>query len=561
MKTFEDYGIHVNGTEYGETHTTCPECSSSRKKKNHKCLSVNVTEEVWTCHHCGWTGSLSNGNGNGVIYKALPAVIKPNKKPDFEYSSDLPEKVYRYLVDQRCIPENVLKRNKVCSENGAILFPYIKDGECVNIKYRNLDKKFWQSGGTEKVVYGYDDIQKDCLIWVEGEMDKLAIEVAGFKSCVSVPDGASPVDAKNYTTKFEFLENCESKLLDVGNHVLAVDNDGPGEGLQKELSRRLGIEKCRLVAWPGGCKDANDVLMKYGEKTLKECIEQAKPYPVKGLYSVKDVFDRVLHIYDHGLIGGAKVGLSSLDELYSVKPGEWTLVTGIPSHGKSELIDAITIALAELHDWKFGVCSPENQPIERHVAKLLEKKAGKPFRKGQTQRMSSQDVFTASDWLSKHFSFILPDEDNLTIEEVLSLARVLVFREGIKGLVIDPWNELDHNRPSGMTETEYISQALTKIRRFARTNDVHVWIVAHPKKMEKGADGKYPVPNPYDVSGSANWKNKADNCLSIWRDLANPEDREVQVHIQKIRFKENGKIGMATLVYDYSTGKYRDCPY
>ncbi len=561
MRTFEDYGIHVNGSDYGEGRTTCPECSSSRKKKNEKCLSVNITEEVWTCHHCGWSGSLNNGNGSEENYKTLPAVPKLNKKPDFKYSSDLPEDVYSFLVDERCIPDHVLQRNKVCSKNGAIQFPYLKDGECVNIKYRTLDKKFWQSGGTEKVVYGYDDIQKDCLVWVEGEMDKLAVETAGFKSCVSVPDGASPVDAMNYNTKFEFLENCESKLLNVENHVLAVDNDGPGETLQKELARRLGIEKCKLVAWPGGCKDANDVLIKHGEETLKECIEKAKQYPVKGLYSVKDVFDQVLHIYDNGLIGGAKVGLGSLDELYSVKPGEWTLVTGIPSHGKSELIDAITIALAELHGWKFGVCSPENQPLERHVAKLLEKKVGKPFRAGLTQRMSSEDLMETGSWVNEHFFFILPDEDNLDVDEVLSLARILVFREGIKGLVIDPWNELDHNRSSGMTETEYISQALTKIRRFARANDVHVWVVAHPTKLQKGTDGSYPVPSPYDVSGSAHWRNKADNCLSIWRDLGNPEDREVQVHIQKIRFKENGKIGMATLEYEYSTGKYTDCSF
>ena len=561
MKTFEDYGIHVNGSDYGEGRTTCPECSSSRKKKNEKCLSVNIAEGVWTCHHCGWSGGLNNGNGSGDNFKAAPSVIKSAQKPDFKYSSDLPEDVYSFLVDERCIPEHVLKRNKICSKDGAIQFPYIKEGECVNVKYRTIDKKFWQSGGTERVVYGYDDIGDDCLIWVEGEMDKLAVEAAGFKSCVSVPDGASPVDAKNYNTKFEFLENCESKLLNVENHVLAVDNDGPGETLQKELARRLGVEKCKLVAWPGGCKDANDVLIKHGEETLKECIEKAQPYPVKGLFSVKDVFDRVLNIYDHGLTGGEKIGLNALDELYSVKPGEWTLVTGIPSHGKSELIDAMTMSLAELHEWKIGVCSPENQPLERHVAKLLEKKVGKPFRKGSTERMSSQDLMAAGSWVDKHFFFILPDEDNLSIDEVLSLARILVFREGIKGLVIDPWNELDHNRPMGITETEYISQALTKIRRFARANGVHVWVVAHPTKLQKGTDGSYPVPSPYDVSGSAHWRNKADNCLSIWRDLANPGDRGVQVHVQKIRFKENGKIGMATLSYEYSTGKYRDCSF
>ena len=52
-------------------------------------------------------------------------------------------------------------------------------------------------------------------------------------------------------------------------------------------------------------------------------------------------------------------------------------------------------------------------------------------------------------------------------------------RNGIRGLVIDPYNELDHQRPAHMNETEYVSQMLTKVKRFAQHNDVHVWFVAH----------------------------------------------------------------------------------
>jgi twinkle protein len=99
------------------------------------------------------------------------------------------------------------------------------------------------------------------------------------------------------------------------------------------------------------------------------------------------------------------------------------------------------------------------------------------------------------------FAFILPDEP--TVEAVLALARVLVYRMGIRGLIIDPWNELDHARPASLSETEYISRALTLIRRFARANGVHVWVVAHPTKLIKGANGKYPVATPYDIAGSA----------------------------------------------------------
>ena len=57
-------------------------------------------------------------------------------------------------------------------------------------------------------------------------------------------------------------------------------------------------------------------------------------------------------------------------------------------------------------------------------------------------------------------------------------------RYGIRGLVIDPYNELDHQRPVHMNETEYVSQMLTKVKRFAQHNDVHVWFVAHPRQLQ-----------------------------------------------------------------------------
>ena len=64
--------------------------------------------------------------------------------------------------------------------------------------------------------------------------------------------------------------------------------------------------------------------------------------------------------------------------------------------------------------------------------------------------------------------------------------------------------------------------SLGQIRRFARIYAVHVWLVAHPQKLYRRDDGSYPVPTPYDISGSAHWRNKADNCVTVWRDEQEP---------------------------------------
>ncbi|HZA27990.1 MAG TPA: DnaB-like helicase C-terminal domain-containing protein, partial [Gammaproteobacteria bacterium] len=279
--------------------------------------------------------------------------------------------------------------------------------------------------------------------------------------------------------------------------------------------------------------------------------------PIKGLFEVFDVSDRVVHIYEHGMPRAESTGWRALDGLYSVRPGEWTVITGIPSHGKSEWLDALMVNLAMKAGWSFGVFSPENQPIEFHLRKLAKKVVGKPFDPGPIERMTRDELDDTIGWLNGKFAFILPEEP--TVDCILDLAKVLVFRKGIGGLVIDPWNELEHSRPPNLTETEYISQALSRIRSFARTHDVHVWVVAHPTKLQKDKNGEYPVPTPYDISGSAHWRNKADNCLCVWRDLGDKNNRVVEVHVQKIRFSDIGRAGEAAeLIHHLPTGKYFD---
>lgn len=203
---------------------------------------------------------------------------------------------------------------------------------------------------------------------------------------------------------------------------------------------------------------------------------------------------------------------------------------------------------------------PENLPVSRHVAKLIEQYTGLPFREGPTKRVPQEEVIMALNWLHAHFGFIAPEE-SLTIPGLLDTAKRLVARHGIRGLILDPWNEFDHARTSGQMETEYISHSLTQIRRFARNHGVHVWLVAHPQKLYKRDDGSYPVPTPYDISGSAHWRNKADNCLTVWRD-EQELDQPVKLYIQKIRFREVGKIGVVDLQFEQSSGRYKEVyPY
>lgn len=566
MKTFLDYGIDLPHNGVGEVYTICPQCSHTRKKKRAKCLSVNVDEQVWCCHHCGWAGTLKEGVRRTEIAWAKPTYRKP--APERLPKSDLPAKVLEFF-GKRGISEDVLIRNKIGYGSvympqvedhvSAISFPYYRGGELVNIKWRDGKKNFRLETGAERIPFGLDDVANEqTWIWVEGEIDKLALEVAGFLNVVSVPTGAPTPESKDYSSKFDYLENCSDLISAAQHHIIAVDGDAPGRALEDELARRLGREKCRRVIWPEKCKDANEVLLSRGEMDLVLCISNAQPYPVKGVFEVLDLSDRIDNLYANGYEKGVTTGWAPLDELYTVRAGEFTVVTGIPNSGKSNFVDALHVNLAKQHGWRLAIFSPENQPLEDHMARIIEKYAMRPFNEGPTPRMSREELAQAKQWVNDHFSWILPDDDaDWTIDSVLDAARALVFRKGIRGLVVDPWNELEHSRPANMSETEYVSACLKRIRQWGRKYGVHVWIVAHPQKLYKDKDGNYPVPTPYDISGSAHWRNKADNCLTIWRDFAATEP-QVEIHVQKIRFRQIGKIGMAPLGYSKVTATYYD---
>ena len=167
--------------------------------------------------------------------------------------------------------------------------------------------------------------------------------------------------------------------------------------------------------------------------------------------------------------------------------------------------------------------------------------------------MSKEEVSKTIQDIQHDFHFIMLEDGDMNLDNILSKFKAAILRYGVRGVVIDPWNELEHNRPSNLTETEYTSLALGKIRKFARVHQVHVWLVAHPTKLQKYTNGNYPVPRLYDISGSAHFYNKADNGITVYR--RSKEDL-TDIHISKVRFKEVGKPGMATLKFNRESGRY-----
>lgn len=565
MKTFADFGIDAPATynAAGDGYTTCPKCSSQRKANRKKCLSANHLLGVWECHHCGWTGSLKQGEERQSV---KPKIIR---KPAYDTTKRVHGAGEEFFFS-RGIPTTLLEAEGITYDDvwmpqeedfvPCILFPYRKNGEVVNVKYRGVyTKSFRQVTDAEKIWYRQDSIVREAVVICEGEIDALSCVLAGFHSCISVPDGAPSPKVKQYTSKFTFLDQDPDPLEHAEVIILAVDNDEPGQVLREELARRLGRDRCYTVTWPDGCKDANDVLLQHGASALSGILANAQPWPVQDAVSVETLAPEIIRLAEQGMPRGLSTGWPSLDLAFTIAPGQLTIVTGIPSHGKSQLVDALAIHLMQLHGWRFVICSPEHYPTALHGVTLMEKWTGKTVRHNppsyEAVALTREEMDAALIEMNDALTFIAP-ADSLTILDLLARTESFVRRRGVQGLIIDPWNEFDHTRERHLTETEYISTTLGLVRRWARKWSVHVFIVAHPTKMQKQENGLYLVPTPYDINGGAAWRNKSDNCLSVWRTL-DENDWLVDVHVQKVKWRNLGTMGAKVqLRFDKWTGKY-----
>lgn len=531
----------------GDNRTVCPKCEDRKNAIKNQSLNVRVNKDgsaVWFCHYsaCGYTGTTNQRLRVAVSFD--PVELSDD---DYQWLLD------RGLTRETCKRYGVTASIKDMPDLGrvpVIAFPYrwSRFDEPSAVKYRTHDKHFIQEKGGEQILFGMDSCNPGNskeLIITEGELDTLAIGQQGYPNVVSVPTSG--------TAKMDYLLTCYEFLKQFDSFVLAIDKDVVGDNLRGELGTRLGPSKCRFVDWPEGRKDANDVLRDDGGVRLMELIEEAPFFPVEGLHEASAFFADADTFYLVGHQSGLDIGYPSFKGKFSIRPGELTVVTGWPSSGKSEFVDQITVNMAMRHGWRWALASFENEPGE-HMNKLIEKFSGYSVYR-DTNRISRDHHNAAKHWINDHYTWIVKDLDQgmPTMEWLLDRMALAYSRYGVSGFVIDPWNQIGH--PHGdISETEYTAIVLTRFRQFLRKTKTHGFLIAHPQKLMRLKDGKFPVPMLRDIAGSKNFEAITDNGLCVNRIF---DCDKSEIHIQKVRSRATGKGGeFCTLNWDYMTGRF-----
>jgi twinkle protein len=523
----------------------CPFCSADRKKKTDKCVSLHWDTGFFNCNHCGEKGQLHT-------FKRKENVKQYSKPVLTKVLADYSDKFINYVTNVRSIDIKALKRLKVREskewmpqtkkEENCICFDYYFKDELINVKYRDGKKNFKLYKDAEKIFYNLDNIAtEDTCVIVEGEFDVLSFATAGVNNVVSVPNGFNLKGELN----LDYIDNYYNYFESKETIFIAVDNDEAGQKGQKELIRRFGAEKCKIVDF-GDCKDANDYLIKYGKISLANTVKLAKDVKVDGIFTIEDVTASMLHGYRNGQNRGETTGVSEVDKAWTWRTKEVNLWTGYQNEGKSLFLNQLALIKAFTSGWKFAVFSPENFPLDDFFNDLIETYIGKscdPYY--SNNYMSESEYKEGMNFIKDHFFVIYPDKD-FKIQTIFDKAKYLVKKKGIRGVIIDPYNTVEHLMNNGEREDLYISRFMSQLKRFAVEEDLSMNLVAHQltaRKNEKD-NGRYFKPELNNIKGGGTFADKADNVMYVWRPNRALDFKDPDVIFGSQKIKKQKLVGI-----------------
>lgn len=377
------------------------------------------------------------------------------------------------------------------------VFPYLRDGELVNAKYRNPDDKrdMRQEAGAEPCLFGWHliDPKTRSVAITEGEIDAMTLHQAGIPA-LSVNAGAG---------NHQWIESDWERLERFSEIFVCFDDDDSGRKGASEVIQRLGIERCRLVKF--GAKDANQWLQDgAGGEDFHSALKEAKTLDPPELVGMTEFRDQVKALFypAPGVTSDPYLTFGDTRyEWFEFRRSELTVWTGYSGHGKSLLLNQVLLGLMAQGE-RVCVFSGEMDPA-RQGKRLAKQATGL----GLPSRAYIDAVF---EWVRDRM-WVFHEVGSAPLARLLEVFAYGARRYGIRHFVVDSlmMTDVQEDGPGALTAQK---AAVQKLADFAKRHAAHVHLVAHPRK---GRDETEP-PGKHDVAGSSKLTDCADNVLVVW---------------------------------------------
>jgi twinkle protein len=433
----------------------------------------------------------------------MPARERPSyKRPSKpQCHTPKPESKVKQWLNGRGITDACIEDFKIAEQGRdgktIAVFPYLRDGELVNAKYRDIaDKKgMRQEGGAEPCLFGWHliDPRARSVAITEGEIDCMTLHQFGIPA-LSVNAGAG---------NHQWIENDWERLERFSEVFVCFDDDDAGRKGSREVIQRLGIDRCKPVKF--GAKDANQWLLDGADgEEFHAALKAAKPVDPDELVSIADFFGQVKALMypaqKDSLLPRLMVG-DRYEDAFEFRPGELTVWTGINGHGKSLMLNQVLIGVMN-QNGRVCVFSGEMSPAQQG-RRIVRQCSG-------SGRPTPAYIDAIGDWLRDRM-WLFNVVGTATIDRLAEVFKYAAKRYGITHFVIDSlmMTDVPEDGPGALSAQKKALQTLTA---FAKQHQAHVHLVAHPRKGRDEAT----APGKMDVGGSGKITDTADNVFSVW---------------------------------------------
>jgi len=537
---------------WDKVHQPCPMCGSS------DAVGVNKDGSA-KCFSCDEFMFDYKGACEG---KNMTITTKP--KTEYKQLDNVNEGSFIALTDRGISQATAQKYGVKAVQNlkGEVIkhfYPYYNGHELGATKIRNsVTKDFFVQGGYSGTgLFGQQLFKNGKYITItEGECDAMAAyELLGSKwAVVSIKRGAQGA-VTDIKESLEFFDDFE-------NVIIAFDNDKVGKDAAVKVARLFKPGKAKILSFPNGWKDANDMLKSNKHKEFVEAWWSAKVYTPSGVINITEQRDKFHNREKKESVPYPYEGLNK--KLYGMRQGELVTLTGGTGLGKSSVTREIEHWLIKETTDNVGIIALE-EDWRRTVDGILSIEANARLYIDHIRENFSKEE------LDKFFD-ILYDGDNKNrvwihshfgtndIEDIFSKLRFMIIGCDCKWVVVDHLHMLVSAVSEG-DERRAIDNIMTRLRSIVEETGAGIILVSHLRRV----DGNKGHENGIEVSlshlrGSNSIAQLSDCVIALERNQQSDDPDEARTtRMRVLKSRYTGDVGMACrVIYDGDTGRLHE---